>query len=230
MGVLSPFLLLSRCFQTFLQIRCSESLDEVFQMPFQDGGKIAEILLNPVIAHAVLGKIVGPDFLRSIAGTDLSGAKITSRLRQALLFRSINTTAEERHREYAVLSLAPFGLTGDGSSSWKMCDTHGRLSLIDVLTTGTSRAKRIDAQIFGADLEIHFLRFRENRHGRRGRMDSSLIFGCGNTLHAMDTALKFEIAEDAFPGDLHNRLLQSPHVGGTGTDKLRFPTFVLCEA
>jgi hypothetical protein len=66
---------------------------------------------------------------------------------------------------------------------------------------GAGRTERIDAQIFGFDLDVDVLGF--GQHGDRysRSVDTSLLLGGGNALHAVDSAFILELREDAVAFD-----------------------------
>ena len=89
-----------------------------------------------------------------------------------------------------------------------MGDPDSRVSRVHRLAAGTGRTERIDAQVFGFDLDVDVFGFGKNgdRHGRG--VDASLLLGRGNTLHAMHTAFVFELGKNAVAFDDGDDFLQ----------------------
>ena len=104
-----------------------------------------------------------------------------------------------------------------------MGDAHGGLGLVDVLATGTGSAVNIDAQVFGADLHVHFLGFGHHGHGGGGSMDAALGLGGGHALHAVGTGLELEVAVHAVTGDEADDFLVAAAVGRGFAHDLHLP-------
>lgn len=55
-----------------LSISCFERSDNRGESAVEDGLDIVPVLFDAVVGHPVLGIIVGTDFFRTVAGTDLA--------------------------------------------------------------------------------------------------------------------------------------------------------------
>ena len=94
-------------------------------------------------------------------------------------------------------------------SSWQLTtvlvgnvrDAHRGVRRVHRLAAGAGRAERVDAQIFGFDLDVDVFGF--GQHGDRdGRgVDASLLLGGGHALHAVHAAFVFQLREDAVAFD-----------------------------
>ena len=72
-------------------------------------------------------------------------------------------------------------------------DAHGGIGRVHGLPAGAGRAKRIDAQILGLDLDVNFVRFGQHRHRGRGSVNAALLLGGRDALHAMHAAFIFQL-------------------------------------
>ena len=82
-----------------------------------------------------------------------------------------------------------------------MGDAHGRVGCVDGLAARAGRAKRIDAQVFGFNFDVDILSFGQDGDCDRGSVHAALLLGSGYALHAMDTALVFQLRVDALAFD-----------------------------
>ncbi len=73
-----------------------------------------------------------------------------------------------------------------------MRDANRRIGGVYRLPAGPGGTKRVDADILGIDLDLHFVGFRQHRHGDRRGVDAALLLGFRNALHAVDAALIFQ--------------------------------------
>ena len=99
--------------------------------------------------------------------------------------------------------------------------------LVDVLAAGAAGAHRVDADVFGADVEVDVLHLRQHRNrGRRG-VDAPARLGGGYALHAMHARLVFEAGEHALARDGGDDLLVAAEVVLRQADDLGLPAVLL---
>src|SRR5205085_6286 len=93
-------------------------------------------------------------------------------------------------------------LLADDQSGRQVRDAHCRVRRVHTLSTWTRRAEDVDAKVFVFDFDVDLLRFRQDGHGRRRRVDAALALGFWNALHAMDARLPTEVAVRCRANDL----------------------------
>ena len=94
-----------------------------------------------------------------------------------------------------------------------MCESHGRFSLVDVLTAGSAGFAGLKHKIRVLDFDLNILHLRKDCYrGRRG-LYAPLRFGYGHTLYAMHTRLKLEAGIGALSFDKAGDLAKAPKLG-----------------
>src|ERR1700730_14535384 len=116
---------------------------------------------DAMVGHAVLREVVSANLLAAVAAADLGLAFFGQRLLLPVHFLLIETGTQHAHTFFAVLDLRFFVLAAYDSICWQMCDANSRISRVYRLTAGTRRAKRIDAQVFGFNLDVNVFSFRQ---------------------------------------------------------------------
>ncbi|MCY1369994.1 hypothetical protein D9M69_570630 [compost metagenome] len=139
-----------------------------------------------MISNAALWKIIGADALGTITRTNLAATRFRAFALSLLPLHIVKTCAQDLHGTGTVLVLRFFGLHHH-DARWNMGNTHSRVSRVDVLTTGTGGAHRIDADILVADFNVDIFGFRQHRNGCSGCMNAPARFGFRHALHAMHT-------------------------------------------
>src|SRR5215207_3417634 len=76
-------------------VRITQLIHEGIKLPIENARDVAEADVDAMIGDPVLGKVIGPNFLRPVATTDLGAACISTLLRQALLFHLIESGAQD---------------------------------------------------------------------------------------------------------------------------------------
>ena len=94
-----------------------------------------------------------------------------------------------------------------------MGDAHGRIGGIDGLAAGTGGAEGVDADVFGVDLDLDFVGFGQYGDRDGGGMNAALLFGHGHALHAVHSALVFQLAVDLVAADQCDHFLHPAHGG-----------------
>ncbi len=87
-----------------------------------------------------------------------------------------------------------------------IAQTHPRLHLIDILTSGTSGTECVPLYLTLVDLHIERLSLREHSYRSSRGVDSALGLGSGNSLNTMYTALIFHCAVHIVAGHTYNNL------------------------
>src|SRR5690606_21207765 len=145
------------------------------------------------IGHASLREVVRANTLRSIPRADEA---LAARGRLALALRYLGVAQpgrEERHRARAILMLGALVLALDDDPGRQVRDAHRGVGLVDVLPAGARRAKRVDAQVAGVNLDVaDLLELRHHRDGARRRVNPALRLGDRHALHAMNAGLELE--------------------------------------
>jgi hypothetical protein len=91
-----------------------------------------------------------------------------------------------------VLQLALLVLARHDEAGGLVRDPDRRVRRVDGLTTRARRAEDVDLEVVGIDLDIDLFGFRQDRDGRRARVDAALALGRGNSLHSVRTAFVLE--------------------------------------
>src|SRR5688500_5955173 len=110
-----------------------------------------------------------------------------------------------------------------------MRDAHSRVGRVDALAAGTARAERVDAQIFGIDLDVDLFGLRKYRDGHRRSMDAALRLGCRDALHAMDAALVLQLAVRAAALDGGDDFLDAADIAFARRHQLDSPALLFRE-
>ena len=168
---------------------------------------LVERQIDPVISDATLGKVIGADALRAIAGADLAAAVGRALGVELLAFELIEPRAQDLHRLRLVLVLRFLVLLADDKAGRKMGDAHGAVGGVDRLAAGTARPEHVDAQILVVDLDVDVLGLGQHRHGGGGGMDAALRLGLRHALHPMHAGFELEPREHALAGDVGDDLL-----------------------
>src|SRR5581483_1746650 len=74
-----------------------------------------------------------------------------------LLLELVEAGLQDLHRHRLVLVLRALVLAGDDDPGGEMREAHGGVGLVDVLSAGTARPVRIDAEVLVADLDLDLL-------------------------------------------------------------------------
>ena len=156
---------------------------------------------DAVVGDTVLREVVGADFFAAIAAADHRFALFRESFLLLLHLDFIQTGAQDAHTFLAILDLGFFVLAADHCVGGNVGDAHGRVGCVDGLAARAGRAKRIDAQVFGFDLDVDILSFGQDGDRDRGSVHAALLLGSGYALHAMDTALVFQLRVDALAFD-----------------------------
>ncbi len=109
-----------------------------------------------------------------------------------------------------------------------MCDANSTLCLIHVLSSSTTRAVRIDAEVFIAHSDVHFFRLGQNSHRRGRRVYSTLVLCRRNTLNSVHTGFELQLSVHASALDSCRSLFYSPRVSTGHIQELSFPSTYFC--
>ena len=133
-----------------------------------------------------------------------------------LLFDFEEPRGQDLERPLLVLMLGPLVLAFDHRARGQVGDADGGVGLVDVLTAGAARAERVDLEFALVDLELHFVRLRQDRDGGGGRLDAPLALGLGHPLDTVDAGLELEARVGAVPRDLEGHFLVPAEFRGVG--------------
>ncbi len=108
-----------------------------------------------------------------------------------------------------------------------MGDAHGRVGLVDVLAARPGRAKRVDADVLIADLDLDVLDLGQDSDGGGRGVDAALRLGGGHALDAVDAGFELQTTEDPLARHRGHDLLVAARVAfGDGFD-LDLPALAL---
>src|SRR6185437_6124938 len=169
-----------------------------------------------------LWEIVSADALRAIAGADLLAPRIGARRVARLALGLVKAGPQHRHRLRPVLVLALHaGYHHD--AGWDMREAHRRVRGVDVLAAGAGRAHRIDADVFGLDVDVDLFDLGQYGDRRGGGVDAARRLGLGDALHAMHAGLVFEPRIGALARDVGDHFLVAAGVAVAGFHDAEFP-------
>ena len=147
----------SKFLQPLLPVLASEHLEHFFAGAFLDDLLEIEVLLDTMVGHAVLGKIIGSDSLAPVAGTDLAAAQGLFLFLALALNVVIDPGAQHPHGLCPVLVLRGLILDGDDEAGGEMGEANGRAGAVDLLPARAGCPKEIDPQVSFLDLDLHLL-------------------------------------------------------------------------
>src|SRR6266545_6551774 len=137
--------------EAFLLPRELQRGDEVVDLTVQHLGEIVDGVVDAVVGDPVLGKIVGADLRRAVAGPN-HGAPV-ARARRFLLGH--HTVEQSRPQDFErldlVLQLGLLVLTLDLETGGEVRHADGAIGGIDALPPGTPGAEDVDAQVLVLD-------------------------------------------------------------------------------
>src|SRR5690606_12693501 len=153
--------------------------------------------VDAVIGQAPLREVVGADALRAVARADLQAPSFRTLARGLLALHVVETGAQDLHGAGPVLVLRLFRRHHHDAGR-QVGDAHGRVGGVDVLAASTGRTHRVDADVFGFDLDVDLFRFRKHRDCCCGRMDATARLRLWHALDAVDARFELQVRENAF--------------------------------
>src|SRR6185312_7131827 len=166
--------------------------DQRLKFPVHDLLQLMHGQADAMVGDAILGKIVGADFFAAVTGAHHGLALFGQRILLLLYFHFIKARSQHTHSLFAVFDLRLLVLATHHRVGGNMGDAHSGIGRVHRLTARTRGAERINAQIFGFDLDVHIFSFRQDRDGDGGSVNASLGLGFWNALHAMHATLIFQ--------------------------------------
>src|SRR5271165_6535563 len=164
---------------------------------------------DAVIGHAVLGEVVGANFLAAVAGADHGAALCANRLLLLFEFDLVQARTQYALGFGPVLDLRFFVLAGNDQAGWQVRQTHRGIGGVDRLPAGAGGAECVDPNIFCLQLDFHFIGFRQDRDADGGGVDAALLLGFRNALDAMHAALVAQLAIDLVAADERDYFFQT---------------------
>lgn len=120
--------------------------------------------------------------------------------------------------------LGAFVLALGDDSGGEVGDADGGLGFVDFLSAGPGGAVEVDADVFGADVDVvDFLGFGEDGDGGGGGMNAPASFGDGNTLYAVSSTFVAEGAVNVLTFDLEDDFLEATLAGIADIDEANGP-------
>ena len=159
-----------------------------------------------MVSNPILGKIVRPNLIRTVARTNQRTAftRLFGIVNRFFCF--INTTIKALQSNFTVLNLRTPFLTFRHDTRWNVRNPNRRFSLVDVLPSRTRCAKNIDFQVVFADFNVFHFKFWHHHNGCRRGMNAPFRLRFGNPLHAVRARFKFEFAVNVLARDCQNQL------------------------
>ncbi len=94
---------------------------------------------------------------------------------------------------------------------------------VDVLAAGTRGAHRVDADIFGPDVDVDLFGLRQHGDRRRRGVDAPAGLGRRHALHAVHAGFEFQMRKDALAGDGGDDFLVAADLALAGRRGLESP-------
>ena len=110
-------------------------------------GQLVHREADAVIGDAVLAEVVGADFFRPLARTDLRPSVLRDRLLLLPHLHFVEPRPQHFHRLRAVLDLRFLVLLRHDETGWDVRDADRGVGGVDALTAGAARAEGVDAEI-----------------------------------------------------------------------------------
>ena len=120
---------------------------------------------NAMIGDSIVGVVVGANALAAVTRSDQRLTLIGSVLVNLALLKVVDSRFQNPQRFGEILVLAFFILNGDDDPSLMMRQSNGRISLVNLLATGTAGAIIVSPIVIGLDVDLDILRFRQHRNG-----------------------------------------------------------------
>lgn len=175
------------CFELRRLIGNRESIDDICEVSRHDHGEIREVLIDPMIRHAILREVIGADLLTTVSCPDLGKTISSLCLCFLLLFEREESSPQYGYRLHFILQLGSLILTLDSESRWEMDDTDSRVRLVHVLPSCTTRSTCEDLEVLFSDLDIDIFDFGHDSHGRRRCMNTTIFLCTRYSLDTVDT-------------------------------------------
>src|ERR1035437_8890331 len=171
--------------------------------------ELMERQADAVIAHAILRKVVGADFLAAVARAHHALALRAQC--SLLLFELQLVEARTQHalRLGAVLDLRFFVLAGNYQTGGQVGDAHGRIRGVDALPAGAGGAEGIDADVLSLEFDLDFVGFGQNRYRDGGGMHAALLLRHGHALYAVHAPSVLQFGVDLGAGDQRDHFLEA---------------------
>src|SRR5262245_13507859 len=132
----------------------AERLGELAEIAVEHLVEAVDRELDPMVGHAVLREVVGPDLLRPLARPDLRPARRRKLGLLFLPFELVEPRAEDTHRLDSILELRLLVLHGDHEARREVRDANGGVGRVHALAAGAGRAHHVDAQVVLVDLDL----------------------------------------------------------------------------
>ena len=129
-------------------------MNDVINISVHNGGNVGTGVMDAMVGDAVLREIVSADFFAAVAGADERFARLTGVFHFFGFFLFEKAGTEDVHGFDAVLLLAALVLHGDDDAGGQMSDADSGVGGIHTLTTVTTRAIDVDAEVLGINDEI----------------------------------------------------------------------------
>src|SRR5579862_2456473 len=200
-----------------------ERVDDGLEFAVHYVGELVDRETDTVVGDAVLREVVGADLLAAVAGADHGFAFFGQSFLLLLHLDFIEARTQDPHALLAVLDLRFFVLAADDRVGWDVRDAHGGIGRVHRLPARARRAERIDAQIFGLDLDVDVFSLGEHGDSNGRGMHAALLFRGGHALDAVDAAFVLELRIDALAFDDGDHFFEAADGGFGGREHLHFP-------
>ena len=205
-----------------------QGLHHLVQITFHDQPELVERQVDAVVGQATLREVVGADAVAAIPAADqpLAFGRFLGGAFAAFLVLQAGLQHLQGLGLVAVLAASILAFRDQAGG--QVHHAHGRVGLVDVLTTGAAGAKGVDAQVGRVEGDgLGFIRLRHHRHCAGAGVDAALAFRGGHALHPMASGLESQPAIGAVTDHPQHQLLVATQLGRGFADGLDPPALAL---
>mmetsp|Transcript_23803 Transcript_23803/g.42889 ORF Transcript_23803/g.42889 Transcript_23803/m.42889 type:complete len:276 (+) Transcript_23803:2041-2868(+) len=199
-----------------------QRIDHIVQVALHDLIQLIKGQVDPVIRHAALRKIIGPDPLGPIPRPYLRRPIGRAFAVHPLTLQIIEARTQDLHGNLAVAVLGFLG-TGDDKARGQVGDADRGIGGVHVLPASARGAHGIDANVAGVHLDIHIFGLWQDRDSGGRGVDAPAAFGCRHTLHAVHTGFVFQPGKDILALDMGDHFFDAAQLGRLLFDDLHAP-------
>src|SRR3954467_2802962 len=142
------------CFERLPSLLGGEGVGELVQVPLDDAVEPLDRQADPVVRHAVVGIVVGPDLLGALAPADLGAACSRELFLLPLALELEQAGAQNAKRLRLVLELRLLVLHRDDQPRRHVCDADRGVGRVHALAPRARRAVDVDLELVGVDLHL----------------------------------------------------------------------------
>src|SRR5208283_1151765 len=204
------------------------SANERINVAVEHAVDIANAKLGAMVLNQAIGlHDVGAN-LAAKGNFQLGFVQLVGGIAALLHFHVVEFGAQHLHRKFAVFVLAAFRLARHDNAGGDVGEAHGRLHFIDVLPAFTTRAKRLQLDVFRLDVHLDaVINFGNNENGSERRVTPRRLIKLRNPYQAVYSGLTGQQAICIFAAEFNGGILDARFfarrfIQNVGGDSLSF--------